>query len=402
MPSSTTPTYTIHTMNTQVAIIGSGPAGLMLGHLLRQAGIDVVILERQTQGHVLSRIRAGVLERVTIDIVDQLGLGARMHAEGLPHDGFNLADGERLVRIDIHELTGQRVMVYGQTELTKDLIDAAPARGLQIIWEATDVAIHDIEGDSPWISFRHGVEQRRLDALYIAGCDGFHGVARTALPKDIAHHYERVYPFGWLGILADVPPCNHELIYANHAHGFALASMRSHTRSRYYIQVPLTEKVEDWPDNRLWDELAVRLGPEAGARITRGPALEKSIAPLRSYVCEPMRHGRLFLAGDSAHIVPPTGAKGLNLAASDVHYLSGALIGALKKNDPSGLERYSQTALARVWKSERFSWSLTNLMHRFAESGDFGRRMQVAELDYIASSEAAQRSIAENYVGLPL
>jgi p-hydroxybenzoate 3-monooxygenase len=325
-----------------------------------------------------------------------------MHAEGLPHDGFNLADGERLVRIDIHKLTGQRVMVYGQTELTKDLIDAAPARGLQIVWEASDVVIHDIESSSPWISFRHQGEQRRLDALYVAGCDGFHGVARGALPAGIARPYERVYPFGWLGILADVPPCNHELIYANHSNGFALASMRSHTRSRYYIQVPLTEKVEDWPDDRLWDELSVRLGPEAGARITRGPALEKSIAPLRSFVCEPMRHGRLFLAGDSAHIVPPTGAKGLNLAASDVHYLSAALIGALKKNVASGIESYSQTALARVWKSERFSWSLTNLMHRFTDAGDFGRRMQVAELDYIATSEAAQRSIAENYVGLPL
>ena len=389
-------------MKTQVAIIGAGPAGLMLGHLLRQSGIDAVILERQTRDHVLSRIRAGVLERVTTDILDRLGLGARMHAEGLPHDGFNLADGERLVRIDIHKLTGHRVMVYGQTELTRDLADAASGRGLEIVWEAADVAIHDIEGSAPWLSFRHAGEQRRLDALYVAGCDGFHGVARKTLPASAVRQYDREYPFGWLGILADVPPCNHELIYANHANGFALASMRSNTRSRYYIQVPLTEKLEDWPDDRLWDELSVRLGPEAGAAITRGPALEKSIAPLRSFVCEPMRHGRLFLAGDSAHIVPPTGAKGLNLAASDVHYLSGALIAALKKNDTSALEGYSATALARVWKAERFSWSLTNLMHRFAEAGEFGRRMQIAELDYIASSESAQRSIAENYVGLPL
>jgi p-hydroxybenzoate 3-monooxygenase len=389
-------------MKTQVAIIGAGPAGLMLGHLLRQSGIDVVILERQTREHVLSRIRAGVLERVTIDLMDRLGLGARMHAEGLPHDGFNLADGERLVRIDIHELTGHRVLVYGQTELTRDLIDAAPARGLEIQWEASDVAVHDIESAAPWLSFQQGGRQRRLDALYIAGCDGFHGVARAALPAATVRNYERVYPFGWLGILADVPPCNHELIYANHANGFALASMRSQTRSRYYIQVPLTEKVADWPDDRLWDELAVRLGPEAGAHITRGPALEKSIAPLRSYVCEPMSHGRLFLAGDAAHIVPPTGAKGLNLAASDVHYLSAALIAALKENDSSGIDNYSGTALARVWKAERFSWSLTNLMHRFAETGDFGRRMQMAELDYIATSEAARRSVAENYVGLPL
>jgi p-hydroxybenzoate 3-monooxygenase len=389
-------------MKTQVAIIGAGPAGLMLGHLLRQSGIDVVILERQTAEHVLSRIRAGVLERVTIDIMDRLGLGARMHAEGLAHDGFNLADGERLVRIDIRALTGQQVLVYGQTELTRDLIDAAPARGLEILWEASDVVLHDIESDAPWVSFCHAGEQRRLDAHFIAGCDGFHGVARAAIPSPIARPFEKVYPFGWLGILADVPPCNHELIYANHAHGFALASMRSLTRSRYYIQVPLTEKVEDWPDERLWDELALRLGPEAGGRIARGPALEKSIAPLRSFVFEPMRHGSVFLAGDAAHIVPPTGAKGLNLAASDVHYLSDALIRALEKRDKEGLAAYSGKALARVWRAERFSWSLTMLMHRFPESGAFDRQMQVAELDYIASSEAAQRSIAENYVGLPL
>lgn len=389
-------------MKTQVAIIGAGPAGLMLGHLLRQAGIDVVVLERQTAEHVTSRIRAGVLEQVTTDILDRIGVGARMHAEGLPHDGFNLADGERLVRIDIHALTGKRVMVYGQTELTRDLIEAAPARGLEILWEATDVALHDIESDAPWVSFLHAGARHRLDARYIAGCDGFHGVSRKSIPADVGRQFEKVYPFGWLGILADVPPCNHELIYANHPNGFALASMRSHTRSRYYIQVPLTEKVEDWPDDRLWDELALRLGPEAGARVTRGPALEKSIAPLRSFVSEPMCHGALFLAGDAAHIVPPTGAKGLNLAASDVHYLSEALILALRKGDRNGLDAYSTKALDRVWKAERFSWSLTTLMHRFPEAGQFDRRMQVAELAYIATSESAQRSVAENYVGLPL
>jgi p-hydroxybenzoate 3-monooxygenase len=388
-------------MKTQVAIIGAGPAGLMLGHLLRQAGIDVVILERQSAVHVSSRIRAGVLEQVTTDILDRIGVGTRMHAEGLPHDGFNLADGERLVRIDIHALTGKRVMVYGQTELTRDLIEAAPARGLEILWEATNVQLNDING-SPWISFMHAGANRRLDAVYVAGCDGFHGVSRMAIPGDTRHQLDKVYPFGWLGILADVPPCNHELIYANHPHGFALASMRSPTRSRYYIQVPLTEKIEDWPDDRLWDELALRLGPEAGSRITRGPALEKSIAPLRSFVSEPMRYGSLFLAGDAAHIVPPTGAKGLNLAASDVHYLSDALISSLRKSEVEGLDTYSARALARVWKAERFSWSLTLLMHRFPEAGQFDRRMQMAELAYIAQSEAAQRSIAENYVGLPL
>lgn len=389
-------------MKTQVAIIGAGPAGLMLGHLLRQAGIDVVILERQTAAHVLSRIRAGVLEQVTTDILDRIGVGARMHAEGLPHDGFNLADGERLVRIDIHALTGKRVMVYGQTELTRDLIDAAPARGLEILWQATDVELHDIGGNSPWVSFMHAGASQRLDAQYIAGCDGFHGVSRQAIPGGASRQFEKVYPFGWLGILADVPPCNHELIYANHPNGFALASMRSHTRSRYYIQVPLSEKIEDWPDDRLWDELALRLGPEAGGQITRGPALEKSIAPLRSFVSEPMRYGSLFLAGDAAHIVPPTGAKGLNLAASDVHYLADALVRALRSGDLVGLDSYSGKALDRVWKAERFSWSLTTLMHRFPEAGQFDRRMQVAELAYVANSEAAQRAVAENYVGLPL
>jgi p-hydroxybenzoate 3-monooxygenase len=388
-------------MKTQVAIIGAGPAGLMLGHMLRQAGIDVVILERQTAAHVLSRIRAGVLEQVTIEMMDRIGVGARMHAEGLLHDGFNLADGERLVRIDIHALTGKRVMVYGQTELTRDLIDAAPARGLEIVWQATDVELHDV-GGAPWVSYLHAGAKRRLDAQFIAGCDGFHGVSRRAIPGDASRQFEKVYPFGWLGILADVPPCNHELIYANHPNGFALASMRSQTRSRYYIQVPLSEKLEDWPDDRLWDELALRLGPEAGGQITRGAALEKSIAPLRSFVSEPMRYGSLFLAGDAAHIVPPTGAKGLNLAASDVHYLSGALVRALKEGDASGLDEYSPRALDRVWKAERFSWSLTTLMHRFPEAGQFDRRMQVAELAYVAGSQAAQRALAENYVGLPL
>ncbi|MEO8307868.1 MAG: 4-hydroxybenzoate 3-monooxygenase [Pseudomonadota bacterium] len=388
-------------MKTQVAIIGAGPAGLMLGHLLRQAGIDVVILERQTEARVSSRIRAGVLEQVTTDILERIGVGARMLAEGLPHDGFNLADGQRLVRIDIHALTGKRVMVYGQTELTRDLIDAAPARGLEILWEATDVELHDLEG-APWVTFLHAGTSHRLDATYIAGCDGFHGISRKSIPAASGRHFEKVYPFGWLGILADVPPCNHELIYANHAHGFALASMRSPTRSRYYIQVPLSEKVEDWPDDRLWDELAVRLGPQAGAHIVRGPALEKSIAPLRSFVSEPMRHGSLFLAGDAAHIVPPTGAKGLNLAASDVHYLSDALTRALNQRDTHGIDAYSARALDRVWKAERFSWSLTTLMHRFPDAGQFDRRMQMAELAYVAQSKAAQLSLAENYVGLPL
>ena len=389
-------------MKTQVAIIGSGPSGLMLGHLLRQAGLDAVILERQTEEHVLSRIRAGVLETVTTDILEDLDIADRMNTEGLPHDGFNLADGERLIRIDVKGLTGSHVMVYGQTEVTKDLIDAAPSRGLEIIWEAADVALHDVESDAPYVTYKKDGAEHRIDARFIAGCDGFHGPSRKAVPDAIGRPFEKVYPFGWLGILADVPPCNHELIYANHERGFALASMRSMSRSRYYIQVPLTEKVEDWPDDKLWDELCRRLPPEAAKNVTRGPALEKSIAPLRSYVFEPMRHGSLFLAGDSAHIVPPTGAKGLNLAASDVRYLSRALLSWFEKNDNDAVAAYSEKALARVWKSERFSWQLTMLMHRFPDDGPFDRRVQVAELDYIASSEAAQRTIAENYIGLPL
>ena len=385
-------------MKTDVAIIGAGPAGLMLAHLLRQAGIDVVVLERKSSDYVLSRIGAGVLEQVTVDLLDELDLGERMHKEGLPHEGFFLADGERLIHINMAELTGRSVMVYGQTEVTRDLMDASAARGVEVVYEAEDVALHDIDSESPYVTYLKNGTEHRVDARFIAGCDGFHGPSRKAIPDAVGRAYERVYPFGWLGILADVPPCNDELIYANHENGFALASMRSKTRSRYYIQVPLDEKLSDWPDDRLW----TRLGPDAASHITRGPALEKSIAPLRSYVFEPMRYGSLFLAGDSAHIVPPTGAKGLNLASSDVAYLSRAMIQYFKDGKSEGIDAYSQTALARVWKSERFSWTLTTLMHRFPDGGAFGRRMQVAELDYIAGSRAAQTSIAENYIGLPL
>jgi len=389
-------------MKTQVAIIGAGPAGLLLGHLLKAEGIDCVVIERQTPDYVLSRIRAGVLEQITVELMERLGLDARLKAEGLIEEGFNLADGERLIRIDVAKFTGKTVTVYGQTEITKDLMDAAPERGLEVIYGTEDVALHDIESDAPSVTFRKDGVEQRLTARFIAGCDGFHGPSRKAIPASVGREYERVYPFGWLGILADVPPCNHELIYANHERGFALASMRSHTRSRYYIDVPLTERIEDWSDDRLWDELAVRLGPEAAANMTRGPAIEKSIAPLRSYVFEPMRHGNLLLCGDSAHIVPPTGAKGLNLAASDVHYAAAALCGYFQRGDNDAVAGYSARALSRVWKSERFSWTLTKLMHRFPDDGPFERAMQVAELDYIASSDAAQASIAENYVGLPV
>lgn len=389
-------------MKTQVAIIGAGPSGLLLGHLLRQAGVDCVVVERAAPDYVLGRIRAGVLETVTTDLMTRLGIDARMKAEGLIEAGFNLATNDRLIRIDITALTGKHVTVYGQTELTRDLMDAAPGRGLEIVYEAGDVALHEIEGDAPFVTYVKDGATQRIDCAYIAGCDGFHGPSRKAIPAHAVRQFERVYPFGWLGILADVPPCHDELIYANTDSGFALASMRSKTRSRYYIQVPLTERVEDWSEDRLWDELAARFDPISDHKVTRGPALEMSIAPLRSYVFETMRHGRLFLAGDSAHIVPPTGAKGLNLAASDVAYLSDALVGALKQGDDAGLDGYQAKALARIWKAERFSWYLTKLMHRFPEDGAFEHRMQEAELDYVASSTAMQTAIAENYVGLPL
>ena len=389
-------------MKTQVCIVGAGPAGLLLGHFLRTEGIECVVLERRTPDYVLGRIRAGVLERITVSLMERLGLDERLKAEGLPHDGFNLADGERLIRIDIADLTGKHVVVYGQTELTRDLMDAREERGLEVIYEAADVALHDIESDAPFVTFTKDGAERRVDCRIIAGCDGFHGPSRRSIPAGVGTTYEREYAFGWLGILADVPPCNHELIYSHHARGFALASMRSETRSRYYIDVPITEDIADWPDERVWDELATRLPDEAARHIVRGPALEKSIAPLRSFVFAPMRHGSLLLCGDAAHIVPPTGAKGLNLAASDVHYAAGALTAFFKHNDADAIAAYSARALARVWKSERFSWSLTRLMHRFPEDGPFERAMQVAELDYIASSRAAQTSIAENYVGLPV
>jgi p-hydroxybenzoate 3-monooxygenase len=388
-------------MKTQVCIIGAGPAGLLLGHLLRAEGIDCVVIERRTPEYVLSRIRAGVLERITVSLMERLGLDGRLKAEGLPHDGFNLADGERLIHIDVAGLTGKHVVVYGQTELTRDLMDAREERGLEVIYEVADVTLHDIDSETPAVTYTRDGAQHRVDVRVIVGCDGFHGPSRQAVLSR-GKEYGREYPFGWLGILADVPPCHHELIYSHHERGFALASMRSATRSRYYIDVPLTERIEDWPDERFWDELATRLPDEAAAHIVRGPALEKSIAPLRSYVFAPMAYGSLLLCGDAAHIVPPTGAKGLNLAASDVHYAAEALCALFKTGDAGALPRYSTNALSRVWKAERFSWSLTRLMHRFPEDGPFERAMQVAELDDIASSRAAQTSIAENYVGLPV
>ncbi|OJU17867.1 MULTISPECIES: 4-hydroxybenzoate 3-monooxygenase [unclassified Sphingomonas] len=387
---------------TKVAIIGAGPAGLLLGHLLRAEGIDCLILERQTRAHVESRIRAGVLETVTTDLLHRLGIDAGLNAHGLKEEGFNLADGDRIIRIDLARLIGCHVTVYGQTEVTRDLIEAAPARGLDIVFEAKDVALHDIGASRARVTFGKDGRDHCVEADFIAGCDGFHGVARRAIPAGVQRDYVHEYPFGWLGILADVPPCHPELIYARTPAGFALASMRSPTRSRYYVQVPRDERVENWPEARLWDELARRFDPLSAHGVTRGPALEMSIAPLRSFVSEPMGHGRLFLAGDAAHIVPPTGAKGLNLAASDVAYLSDALIGYYRRSDETGLQNYAAKAVARVWKAERFSWYLTKLMHHFPEDGAFAHHMQSSELDYVAQSEAMQTAIAENYVGLPL
>jgi len=385
-------------MHISVVIVGAGPAGLLLSQVLARAGIDNMLLERQTRAHVEGRIRAGVLEKITVELLERCGAADRLHREGLVHDGFNLSLNGELFRIDIRELTGLAVTVYGQTELTKDLINAVLAREGRIEWEAREVALHDVATRQPSVTYLKDGSRRRFTCDFIVGCDGYHGVSRSCIPADRLTLYERKYPFGWLGILADVPPCNHELIYCNHERGFALASMRSMTRSRYYIQCSLDERLEDWPDDRLWDELALRLGSVAGS-MTRGPAIEKSIAPLRSFVAEPMRYGNLFLAGDAAHIVPPTGAKGLNLAASDVHYLSHALIKFYRETDETELLSYSQRALARVWSAERFSWWFTGMTHRFPDMDPFARRMQVAELAYLKKSRAAQTMIAESYVG---
>lgn len=392
----------MNTTKTDVAIIGAGPSGLMLGHLLTQAGINCIIVERKSPDYVLSRIRAGVLEQCTLQVMEKLGLDSRLKAEGLPHDGVILADGERVIEIDVKGLTGSQVVVYGQTEITKDLMDASDSRGVMRVYDADDVALHNIETEAPCVTYTKNGEPHRIDCRFIAGCDGFHGPSRKAMPGSNTNYVEKVYPFGWLGVLADVPPATHEVAYSNHDRGFALSSMRSLTRSRYYIQVGLDEKVEDWSDERFWDELAVRLGPEISSKLVTGPSIEKSIAPLRSFIFGSMRHGSLFLAGDSAHIVPPTGAKGLNLASSDITYLSAAIISYFKEKQSDGINLYSEKALNRVWKSSRFSWYLTTLMHRFPESGEFDRKMQVAELEYIAGSKAAQTTIAENYIGLPL
>jgi p-hydroxybenzoate 3-monooxygenase len=389
-------------MRVQVAIIGGGPSGLLLSQLLNRAGIETAIIERQSRDYVLKRIRAGVLEWGTVEILRNAGVGARMDREGLVHEGTYLAAQNRQFRIDFKKACGTQVMVYGQTEVTKDLYTAQDVLGARIFENAADVKIHDLQTASPSVTFNQNGETKTVRCDFVAGCDGFHGVARQTIPLAVRKEFERVYPFGWLGVLSETPPVSHELIYANHGRGFALASMRNPMLSRYYVQVPADEKVEAWTDQAFWDELKRRLPEEAAAQLVTGPSIEKSVAPLRSFVSEPMRWGRLFLCGDAAHIVPPTGAKGLNLAVSDVHYLSEALKLHYSQKDDAGLDGYSQKALARVWKAIRFSWWMTTLLHRFPGQSEFEQRIQESEINYIAESPAAQAALAENYTGLPL
>jgi p-hydroxybenzoate 3-monooxygenase len=383
----------------QVAIIGAGPAGLLLSQLLRLQGIESIVLERQTREYVEGRIRAGLLEWSTVDLLNEARVGTRMMREGLAHDGLEFAFDGRTHRIDLKSLTGHRMMVYGQTEIQKDLTDAHAASGSQVVWEAVNVAIHDIHSRKPRVTYTQGATNHEIDCDFIAGCDGFHGVSRESIPKESITLHERIYPFGWIGILANVPPIAGELIYVNHERGFCLCSMRSKSRSRYYLQCSLDDDIANWPDERFWDELRARLPSEHANGLITGPSIEKSIAPLRSFVAEPMRFGQLFLVGDAAHIVPPTGAKGLNLAAADVRVLSEAILEYYRGGSETLLDEYSNRALARVWKATRFSWWFTTLMHKFSDE-TFARRMQVAELDYIAESAVAAKAFAENYVGL--
>jgi p-hydroxybenzoate 3-monooxygenase len=389
-------------MKTQVGIIGGGPSGLLLAQLLHLKGIRTVVLERQSREYVLGRIRAGVLEHGFAALMREAQVGERMDREGEIHHGFFVAFNGRQERVDLHGLTGgNSVVVYGQTEITKDLYEGLDKAGVPVVHNAEDVQPHDIESDRPYLTYRRGDEIVRVDCDYIVGADGFHGVSRKSIPKDRLREFEKVYPFGWLGVLSRTKPVSPELIYARHERGFALCSLRSQVLSRYYIQVPLSDTVEQWSDEAFWDELKRRLPPEVAARLQTGPSIEKSIAPLRSYVCETMRHGNLFLAGDAAHIVPPTGARGLNSAASDIHYLYHALLDHYQKGDDRGLDQYAAKALARVWKGQRFSWWMTTLLHRFPDSGAYDQRLQDIDLEYLFSSRSAQASLAENYVGLP-
>ncbi|AEQ51735.1 4-hydroxybenzoate 3-monooxygenase [Pelagibacterium halotolerans] len=386
-------------MRTQVAIIGAGPAGLTLGRLLEAAGIDAVVIERRSADYVLGRIRAGVLEQSSVDLLRQMGVNQRMDAEGIFHDGVELSFNGDMLRINFQELIGRRVMVYGQTEVTRDLMDARAASGAKSIYEASNVQIYDFDGETPRITFDKDGQSHQIECDFIAGCDGFHGVSRASVPEKAISLFERIYPFGWLGVLVDQPPVAEELIYAHHERGFALCSMRSHSRSRYYVQVGSSEKVQDWSDDRFWDELRARLNPEIAESLKSGPSIEKSIAPLRSFVAEPVRFGRLFLTGDAAHIVPPTGAKGLNMAIHDVAELATALSEFYGERSSAGIDTYSARVLENTWRTERFSWWMTQLLHTFPDGGDFGRRIQRADFDYLGASRIAQQSLAENYTG---
>ncbi|KRB93524.1 4-hydroxybenzoate 3-monooxygenase [Noviherbaspirillum sp. Root189] len=387
-------------MKTQVAIIGAGPSGLLLAQLLHRQGIETVILEAKSPEYVLGRIRAGVLEQGTVELIREAGAGARMDREGHVHEGFSLSFSGRRERINLKELTGKTVTVYGQTEVTRDLMEVRKATGGISIYEVQDVQLHDFDTDKPRVTYIKDGEQAELECDYIAGCDGFHGVSRKSAPRDKLKTFERVYPFGWLGILSRTPPVSHELIYANHERGLALCSMRSDNLSRYYVQCSLDDKVEDWSDERFWGELKARLPEDVATSMVTGPAIEKSIAPLRSFVAEPMKFGRMFLVGDAAHIVPPTGAKGLNLAASDVYTLYHVLRKAYREGRIDLLDKYSELCLRRIWKAERFSWWMTSVLHKLGED-PFGQRIQLAELEYYTGTLAGRTTIAENYVGLP-
>ena len=388
-------------MRTQVCIIGGGPSGLLLSQLLYKKGIESIVLEAKTRDYVLGRIRAGVLETGLVNLMREAGVGARMDAEGFAHEGTVISSGNQQFRIDFQKLTATSVLVYGQTELTRDLYDARAQSDGKIVFNTESVQIHDAKSETPFVTYITNGTTHRIDCDFIAGCDGFHGVSRNTIPDTVRREYEKIYPFGWLGVLSETPPAHHELIYADSERGFALCSMRNDNLSRYYLQCPLSDHVDDWTDTAYWDELKRRVPEEVADRLVTGPSIEKSIAPLRSFVSEPMRWGRLFLCGDAAHIVPPTGAKGLNTAASDIHYLYNGLVQFYEGKDDEGLEQYSEKALARVWKAERFSWSMTNLLHRFPDQSQFDLKMQAAEVAFLRENESAQRVFAENYVGLP-